>query len=97
MFDFSRISEAVGGMLGQASGLPDTSLEGVKSTIAEAGLDVSLLQGLAPDQILELLGQHGIDISAFAPEQISSLVNSLDLGTLTEGPVGELLGMLKNR
>ncbi|MFZ4809140.1 MAG: hypothetical protein ACOYLQ_17955 [Hyphomicrobiaceae bacterium] len=74
MFDMGRIGEMVGGLLGGRLQEAATNV-GVIEVLERAGIAPESLSGLDPGQILELLQQHGIDIS---------LLQNLDLSALSE-------------
>ena len=92
MFDLSKLTETVGGLFGNSS-VAETLQSGVGSELMQRlGIDPTALEGLAPDQILDLLQQHGIDPSQLAPDQISELLQSLggheQLGALADRLLG---------
>lgn len=69
MFDLSRLTDALSGFLGGSA-----AEHGLGSALSEAGIDIGQLQGLAPDQIMDVLGQNGIDLGSFAPEEVQQLM-----------------------
>lgn len=91
MFDFSQLTSTVQSLLGDSATQTDTLLV----AISGAGLDIEALQGLAPEQLAQLLAEHGVDLSAFAPEQLTSLATSLGLDEQLTGSIGNLLGHFK--
>lgn len=73
MFDFSRITEELAGLMG---GQAMEALS-VDSLIAATGLDPADLQGLDPMDLLATLSAAGIDVSALTESQISELLSGL--------------------
>lgn len=80
MLDFSRVTdfftEMAGNVLQGASAEP----QGIMDLLANAGLDPSALAGLTEGEIMTLLNEHGIDLSQFAPEELTNFVSNLELG-----------------
>jgi hypothetical protein len=82
MFELSQITKALQSFLGEAQAPVD-----LPGAISAAGLDLEQLQGLAPEQITQMLSEHGIDLSAFAPDQLAELASSVDLGGQVTGAI----------
>jgi hypothetical protein len=74
MLDFDNIGRMLGGFLG---GPARDIAQGadLHEILANAGLDLSMLEGLDQAQILELLQQHGLDPSALAGTDLGSLLD----------------------
>jgi hypothetical protein len=85
MFDFSKIT---GSLSSLAGGDPASDAAQPGSTLQDlgaAGLDPGMLEGLAPQEIVGLLSEHGIDPSQFSPDQIGELTQSMGVPqSLTE-------------
>jgi len=73
MLDFENFGRMLGGFLG---GPAQDLAEGVSVTeiLGNAGLDLSMLEGLDQTQILELLQQHGLDPSALTGTDLGALL-----------------------
>lgn len=84
MFDFSRLTDALSGFLGGSA-----AEHGLGSALSEAGIDLGQLRGLAPDQIMDVLGQNGVDLASFAPEEVQQLLGGFGSG---EGGLDALAG-----
>jgi hypothetical protein len=48
----------------------------LQDIVQAAGIDPGMLDGLAPQDIIALLSEHGIDASQFSPDQISAFAQS---------------------
>lgn len=84
MFDLSRIGESIAGLLG---GSAAGGADGVLGMLESAGIDPSALEGLAPQEIVDVLAANGIDLQQLAPEQLqelSSLIGGVPLAGLGE-------------
>lgn len=90
MFDLARLTEAVGGLLGQAAS-PLTA-EALLQQLNEQGLDINALQNLDLESFASVLGDHGVDLSQLDTEQIAGLVEQLGVNS----PASELLGEFLN-
>lgn len=90
MFDLSRVTEMIGGLLGQQSGNAEDMLS---QHLGDLGIDPGLLDGISGAEAIDLLSQHGIDVSQLAPEQLSVLLGQLD----PNAPIAELLSGLLSR
>lgn len=82
----SRLSDTFGNLIGGAA----NSGGDLADALANAGLDPSVLHGLDPQQIVELLASHGIDLAGFAPEQVQALIDQIggDPGGLLYNIIG---------
>ena len=77
MLELSRIADAFSGFVGSsAPALPGNSLE---AALAEVGVSLEALAGSSVEDVAQTLAEHGIDASAFAPDELQSLVASLDV------------------
>lgn len=85
MFDFGKITDALGGLLtGQSQSNP-AEAAGIADLLAQAGIDPALLDGLSQEEILGLLQQHGIDLGHLDPAQLGELLQGSDIaGNLTQ-------------
>ena len=90
MFDIARLTEMVGGVLGQ--GAVDAGSEGLMQRLSEYGIAPAQLDGLGPAELLNQLSEHGIDLSQLNVTDIEQLAeqSGIDL------PIGELLSQLPN-
>lgn len=75
MFDFSRIAEAVGSLAGGSAA--DNGVAGIMQHLADLGVDPAELQGLAPQEIVDFLSQHGIDVANIDAGQLTDLLGQL--------------------
>lgn len=87
MFDFGRIGEMVGGLIGGP--LQETAANaGIMEALEQAGIDPASLAGLDQAQILELLANHGVDTSVLENLDLAALSETLGQGeglqTITE-------------
>ncbi|MFM9937987.1 MAG: hypothetical protein ACKVP7_00660 [Hyphomicrobiaceae bacterium] len=94
MFDLSKLADAAWGLFGSAPGVSDAPTAALEHAIANAGIDINALQDLSPDQIFEMLAANGIDLSSFAPDQVSGLFGSLGIDQQFSDGVGTLLSNL---
>lgn len=93
MFDLSRVTEMIGGFLGQTSA-GNAVNDLIADKLSSLNIDPSMLEGLGAGQITDLLAQNGIDISQLAPEQLNELLGQLG----PSSPIAEALsGLLSNR
>lgn len=79
MFDFGRIGEMVGGLLGGVTQATAAN-GGIMELLEQAGIDPASLAGLDQAQILELLAQHGIDASVLEKLDVTALTEALGQG-----------------
>ena len=71
MFDLARLTEAIGGVLGQsAAGIEPSS---VLEQLGAVGLDVSELQQLDPEHLITTLSESGIDMGGVDPAELTAL------------------------
>lgn len=75
MFDFSKIADAVGSLSGDSAA--GDGLTGLMQHLAELGVDPQELQGLAPQEIADVLSQHGIDVGNIDANQLTELAGQL--------------------
>jgi hypothetical protein len=80
MLDFSRVTDFLTEMAGNVLQGTSADPQGLTELLANAGLDPSALAGLSEGEIMTLLSDHGIDLSQFAPEELTNFMNSLGLG-----------------
>ncbi len=82
MFDFGKLVDTVTSYAsGSGTGTGD-GLEPILQQLADLGVDPAQFQGLAPQEILDVLAQLGIDTSG------------LDLANLDGGQLVEMLGQI---
>lgn len=91
MFDVARLTDMVGGVLGQ--GATDAGAEILMQKLKDVGIDASQLDGLAPTELLAQLGEQGIDLSQMDAGEISQLAEQLGVDL----PIDELLAQLTNQ
>ncbi len=84
MFDFGKITEALGGLFSNSQAQVPSDVGGIMELISNAGIDPALLDGLNQDEILGLLQQHGIDTSLLDPSQLTELMQGNVSGSLGE-------------
>lgn len=92
MFDFSRITEALGNLVGNAPLADALQSSNTMSVLAHSGIDLASLQGLDPQQVMDLLASHGVDVSQFAPDQLQGLLEQLGSGQDVVNSAADLLG-----
>lgn len=78
MFDFGRLVETVTSMVGGAAA--DNGVDAIMQRLGDFGIDPSMLQGLDATQIMDVLSQHGVDLSQFDASQLTDLVGQLGGG-----------------
>lgn len=85
MFDFSKITETISGLLpGNLQQLPMDGA-GITELLANAGVAPALLDGLSQDEAFALLQQHGIDPSLLDLGQLSEVLQNANVsGNLTD-------------
>ena len=84
MLDLARLTEMVGGVLGQDAA--DFGTDDLLQQLSDAGLDPAQLQGLAPDELLTMLSENGIDPAEFDLAGLTEMFGSEGAGqTLGEG------------
>lgn len=84
MFDFGKITDALGGLFSNSPAQVPSDVGGITELLANAGIDPALLDGLSQDEILGLLQQHGIDTSLLDPNQLTELMQGNLSGSLGE-------------
>jgi uncharacterized protein YidB (DUF937 family) len=84
MFDFGKITEALGGLFSNSQAQVPSDVGGIMELMSNAGIDPALLDGLSQDEILGLLQQHGIDTNLLDPGQLSELMQGNISGSLGE-------------
>lgn len=78
MFDLSRVTETIGGLLGQgAEGLGQDAL---LEKLSDLGIDPAQLEGLDMQGISQLLEENGIDLGQFDPQQLTELTSQFGEG-----------------
>ena len=91
MFDIARLTEMVGGVLGQ--GATDAGAEMLMQKLSYVGIDAAQLDGLAPAELLSQLSEQGIDLSQMDAAEVSQLVEQLGIDL----PIDELFSQLTNQ
>lgn len=77
MFDFSRLTESLSGLFGNAP-VADSPMSGdAMSLLQNAGLDPGLLEGLTQHQLFEMLAQYGIDPAQLGADQLAQLLPNI--------------------
>lgn len=89
MIDFSQISSTLQSLLGGS----EPAQEPLLAAISAAGLDIEALRGLAPDDLLGLLADHGVDVSSFSADQLGGLISSLG----ADGQIADAIGQVLDR
>ncbi len=84
MFDLSRLTEILEVFTGQEPEEFDPAA--ILQNLGDLGLDPSILEGLAPDEMLTALQEHGIDPSQFDAGQLAELSEQLGLNLPQLGP-----------
>lgn len=97
MFDFSRafdiVSAALGGTTAAAeAGAADDAL----ATLTRAGIDPAMLEGLTQNEIVQLLGQHGLDPAALAGDRLAELAAQFGSGHPLADLASQFLGGARN-
>lgn len=85
MLDYSRATDFLAEMAGQALQDAAPAPRGLTELLATAGLDPSTLAGMSDGEAMALLSDHGIDPMQLAPEELTNLFGSLGEGSLGEG------------
>ncbi len=72
MFDFSRISETIGGLIGQSAPSLDGELapDAILQRLQDVGIDTSSLESLGGTELLARLSELGIDTGNLDPQAI---------------------------
>jgi hypothetical protein len=88
MFDIARITDTIGGLLGQSG---QSLLNGdLVQQLGALGVDHNLLDGISSEELTSLLAERGIDIAGLDAQQISELLGSLQGGA----PMADTLSSL---
>lgn len=75
MFDLSRFTEALSDLIGHKFAGLDAGA--VLEQLGQTGLDLQQLQGLDAETVSSILVDHGIDIAAMDPSQLTALSEQL--------------------
>ena len=94
MFDITRITEAVGGLVGQAS--ENTGVGGLMQQLSEAGLDLSQFDGLNGQEITDFLKESGFDMTNIDIDQVAEMAGQFAEGGDVQS-IGDLLATLTQR
>ena len=78
MFDFSRLTDTISGLVGSLGSQAGTA-QSLPDVLQNVGLDPSILSGLSETEIGSLLASYGIDISQFAEGEMTQFVEGLGL------------------
>ena len=79
MFDLTRLTEAIGGILGQSAANIEPS--NVFEQLSSAGLDLGDLQNLDPEYLITTLSEQGIDVAGLDLAELTALAEQ---GGLTD-------------
>lgn len=71
MFDITRITEAIGGSVGQAS--ESNVAGGLMQQLSEAGLELSRFEGLDAQEIVDLLKDSGLDMTNIDIDNVAEM------------------------
>ena len=71
MFDITRITEAIGGSVGQASESNVTG--GLMQQLSEAGLELSQFDGLDAQEVVDLLKDSGLDMTNIDIDNVTEM------------------------
>lgn len=77
MFDLSRISEMISGLLGRPA-TDEAAASNISTILERTGIDPAYLAGLDPAHIAEILQQHGIDPHLLAGVDLAALSQGAD-------------------
>lgn len=91
MFDITRLTELVGGVVGQNVG--EGGLEALSQKLSDLGIDTGSLDGLANHELLNLINEHGLDLSQLDARSLAELAEQSGV----ELPTTELLEMFSSR
>lgn len=92
MFDFMRIADSVGQMIGLGDREGGMNPSSFLEQLGTSGLDLSNLQGLDAEGLMGLLEQNGIDLAGLLPEQITQLQDLIASGANPIEALQSLLG-----
>ena len=73
MFDFTRLTEHFGDLIGSAS----SSAFSVEGIVSAAGIDLDQLQGLTVEEVLSALSAAGVNVSALTEGQLGELMDAV--------------------
>lgn len=71
MYDLTRLTEAIGGILGQSAANIEPST--VFEQLSSAGLDLGDLQNLDPEHLITTLSEQGIDVAGLDLAELTAL------------------------
>ena len=91
MLDFSKLAEAITGLIGGAGSVAETPASALEM-LQSAGIDPAALTGLSQDQVLDVLASHGIDPATLMDGQLQDLVAGLGLNEGISGTIASLWG-----
>lgn len=91
MFDLSRLTDLVEGLLGNGATIDGASV--VLQQLQDAGLDPAQLDGLDAGSFMAMLGEHGLEVSQLDLGQLSQLADQIGV----ELPVGDLIETFVSR
>lgn len=91
MFDLSRLTDVVGGLVGQqvASG----GISELGQQLSELGVDVSQFDGVATEELLALISEQGLDPSQLDAQSLLELAQQSGI----ELPLAEVLETFNGR
>lgn len=75
MFDLSRITETLGNLIGHKFAGIDAGA--VLDQLGQTGLNLQQLKGLDAELVTSILVDHGIDVAAMNPTQLTVLSEKL--------------------
>lgn len=93
MLDFSKMTDFLTEMAGNVQQGASAEPQGLLDLLGSAGLDPSALTDLSEGEITTLLGEHGIDVSQFAPEELTNVLGNLGLGDVLGEAPGNGVGL----
>ena len=84
MFDLSRITDAIGGLVSGSLAGEAVQAQSLTGLMQNVGLDPSILAGLSESEIAPLLASYGIDVTQLAEGELSQFVEGLGLGPIAD-------------
>ena len=78
MFDLARLTEVVGGVLGQSAA--NFNAGDIVQQVSELGLDPAILQQLDPEQLVTMFAENGIDLTNLDPAELSAIAEQTGIG-----------------
>ena len=94
MFDITRITEAIGGSVGQASESAVTG--GLMKQLSEAGLEFSLFEDLNAQEVADLLQDSGLDMTTIDIDSVAEMAGQFaEVGEFQS--IGDFLAALTQR